>query len=73
MRDVGCPFYNGDDDRYIYCLTLAPDIVEIGLIFSGPEDRDKYMEKYCCGDHELCAQYICNCVIDKRRRENGEP
>lgn len=72
MRDVGCPFYNGDDDRYIYCLTLAPEIVEIRLELYEPEDMDKYLKKYCCGDHALCAQYICNCVIDKRRREHGE-
>ena len=73
MKEIQCPFYISDAGRCIYCETLAPGISKVvGQIFSGPEDRDKYMEKYCCGDHALCAQYICNCEMDKRRREHGE-
>nr|DAW56660.1 MAG TPA: hypothetical protein [Bacteriophage sp.] len=73
MKEIQCPFYISDAGRCIYCETLAPGISEVGQIFNGTEDKDRYLKKYCCGDHALCAQYICNDAIDKRRRENGEP
>ena len=64
MKEIQCPFYISDAGRCIYCETLASGIAEIGLIFNRPEDKDKHRSNFCCGENDLCPQYICNCAIE---------
>lgn len=61
---IECPFYMSDTERCIYCESLASDIAETGLFFSRPENKDKHKTKFCCGENDLCPQYICNCAIE---------
>lgn len=46
-----CPFYVGEESRYIFCEGIAPDIT---LRLSFGRKAAEYRDTFCCGEWKEC-------------------
>lgn len=54
---VGCPFYRHDDGRRVVtCEGLVPES-DTKLRFFSRDERERHMDRYCCGRYICCELY----------------